>query len=434
MSAPTRSPPVGMSAPTEMGRRSISGAAEVANLRTVNSPGSADPVATLAAGLLSRVDALADELADRIGARIEFYRDTDVVGRAELIGSLARNIAHILGDLVSARSSDHATPRRIGRDRAAQGVPLDAVLRAYRVGFAFVWEQLLREARAAGEAATDALLDSSTRVWELSDDFAMAMNDAYRDAMHEQLIAADRRRSGIVSTILVGSGEHSAWEVAKLLDLPFQGSFLVIVVESSPPAPGPSLEDRLRRCDVTSVWRPQPDHEIGLLSVGARRDPASVIDELSRAASGRIGVSPVFDRLDGAARALRLAQVGMESLPGGSSAVRQFEDDPLIDLLVKDRDTTRAFVDRVLGTILALAGDDRVTMLATATAWIDAKGSAAEAGRVLYCHENTVRYRIRRLEEHLGESLNDPRQLADLATALRAIRVFPEFADPQVEP
>lgn len=403
------------------------------NLPKVNSSGSQQAVAALASGLVARVDTLADEMADRIETRIEFYRDTDVIGRAELIRSLTGNIQHILGELISPGSSDRTTPRQIGRARAMQGVPLDDVLRAYRVGFAFVWERLLAEAREAGPASLDALLDGSARMWELSDDFAMAMNDAYRAALNERLIAADRRRSGIVSTILAGSSEHSAWEVAKLLDLPFQGTFLVIAVEADPAAPPPvaSLEDRLRGLDVASVWRAQPDHEVGLLSVGRHRAPDTVVEELSRGAAGRIGVSPFFDRLDGAARALRLAQVAMDSLPAGATTTRQFDDSALIDLLVKDRDTTAEFVQRVLGRVLALPGDERATMLATVTAWIDAKGSAAEAGRVLYCHENTVRYRIRRLEEHVDGSLDDPRRLTDLATALEALRVFPDLADRQ---
>jgi DNA-binding PucR family transcriptional regulator len=55
------------------------------------------------------------------------------------------------------------------------------------------------------------------------------------------------------------------------------------------------------------------------------------------------------------------------------------------------------------------------------------RGSAAEAGRLLYCHENTVRYRMRRLEEHLGGSLSDPTILAELAAAMQAIRTFPQL-------
>lgn len=117
-----------------------------------------------------------------------------------------------------------------------------------------------------------------------------------------------------------------------------------------------------------------------------------------------------------------------------SPAVRQLDDEPQVDLLVRDRETTRRFVVRVLGNVLALPDEARDTLLATATAWLNAHGSAAQAGRVLYCHENTVRYRIHRLEEHLDGSLDDPRTLGDLMTALQAIRTFPELGNHIVDP
>lgn len=117
----------------------------------------------------------------------------------------------------------------------------------------------------------------------------------------------------------------------------------------------------------------------------------------------------------------------MDGIPRGRHGVRQLEDEPLLDMLVKDRETTQRFAREVLGRVFALPGDDRDTLLATASAWLAARGSAAEAARALYCHENTVRHRLKRLEEHLGSSLDNPRALSDLRTALQAIQAFPDF-------
>jgi DNA-binding PucR family transcriptional regulator len=74
-----------------------------------------------------------------------------------------------------------------------------------------------------------------------------------------------------------------------------------------------------------------------------------------------------------------------------------------------------------------MSDDDRSTMITTAEAWLDARRSYAAAGHVLYCHENTVRYRMRRLEEHLDGELDDPTTIAELEVALQAIRTFPEL-------
>ncbi|MGV9823490.1 PucR family transcriptional regulator [Nocardia xishanensis] len=393
----------------------------------------APPVAKLAADLLEQVDELADQLLARIAEQIEIYRSESIVCRRELRTSLVANMNQILGRLSGERGADVSAPRHIGRTRAAQDMPLPEVLRAYRLGFAFVWERLLAAARDSGQKSVDALLDTATTIWELADDFSLALTESYRAAMSERMIEADRRRSGIISAILDGpaSGSLSAWEVAKLLDLPYEGTFLVVVAEvtGAHSSALPRLEDRLRQLDVGSAWRSQPQHEIGVLSLGQRRDPEEVLAAVGLVALGRVGVSPEFRRLDGAARALRLAQVALETLPPGTKGIRRLDDEPHIDLLVRDRDTTRRFVLRVLHRVLALPDHDRTTQLATAAAWIDSRGSAAEAGRLLYCHENTVRHRIRRLEEHLGGSLDDPRVLSDLTTALQAIRTFPELGN-----
>ena len=94
-------------------------------------------------------------------------------------------------------------------------------------------------------------------------------------------------------------------------------------------------------------------------------------------------------------------------------------------LVAADPDAARQLVERVLGRLITLPDEERTTLLSTVEAWLDARGSAAEAGRVLYCHPNTVRYRLRRIEEQTGRSLDDPRALAELTIALHALQIFP---------
>jgi DNA-binding PucR family transcriptional regulator len=79
----------------------------------------------------------------------------------------------------------------------------------------------------------------------------------------------------------------------------------------------------------------------------------------------------------------------------------------------------------VLGPVLDLASQDRSTLLGTLRAWFDAGGSTVETSKRIYCHPNTVRYRLRRLQEHTGRSLDDPRAVAELLAALDALRLLP---------
>jgi DNA-binding PucR family transcriptional regulator len=59
-------------------------------------------------------------------------------------------------------------------------------------------------------------------------------------------------------------------------------------------------------------------------------------------------------------------------------------------------------------------------MAETALAYIQQFGNAAAMARVLHLHPQTVRYRIGRLRELLGEDLDDPEARFELEAALRA--------------
>jgi DNA-binding PucR family transcriptional regulator len=73
--------------------------------------------------------------------------------------------------------------------------------------------------------------------------------------------------------------------------------------------------------------------------------------------------------------------------------------------------------DAVLRGLDDLADEDRTLLLDTFGAWLDSDGSAAEAAKRLFVHPNTVRYRLRRLEERTGRSLSNPRSVAELSLA-----------------
>ncbi|MGA5065590.1 PucR family transcriptional regulator [Streptomyces exfoliatus] len=391
-------------------------------------------VAELATTLAGRVDSLAAAMSELTYENIEFYR-TMVVRPEDLHASMRHNVNYIVEHLADPHSSsvDLSGPTETGRKRALQNAPLPEVLRAYRLSFRYFWEQLLDEARSVGGDAPEALLDAASHVWELADVYSSAFTDAYREALSERMVETDRRRSALVAELIEGPSLSSdtVWEVARMLDFPFQGTFLVVTAEGAtagdPPLPG--LDARLRALDAGSAWRAQPGSETGVLSCPQRQPVERILDTVRAVATSRVGVSPVYDRLDQTGRALRYAQVALESLPPGAAAVRQLDDTPLTELVMNNLETTQRAVNRILGGVLSLPEDDRTTLLATAQAWLEAHGSAAEAGRALYCHQNTVRYRMHRLEEFLRGPLDDPKVVAELSMALDAVGTFPTLLE-----
>ena len=88
--------------------------------------------------------------------------------------------------------------------------------------------------------------------------------------------------------------------------------------------------------------------------------------------------------------------------------------------MAENPDESWRVVHEVLGRVLELPPDDRTALLATAQGWFDHGGSAERAGEALYCHPNTVRYRLRRLQELTGRTLTEPWAVAELAAALQS--------------
>src|SRR6202040_1116370 len=76
----------------------------------------------------------------------------------------------------------------------------------------------------------------------------------------------------------------------------------------------------------------------------------------------------------------------------------------------------------ILAALDTIPPGQRPVLLATLGAWLDHGGSASKAASVLFCHPNTVRHRMRRLEQLTGRSLSDPRGIAERSLAFEIDR------------
>jgi hypothetical protein len=340
-----------------------------------------------------------------------------------LRASCGANFKFMLESLVGDDGSDPVSARETGRERAEQGAPLADVMAAYRVGTRYLWDAVLSEAAAAGMTDQVVVLASS-RLWQVQSSYTDAMTDAYRDVQSRRMLSQDQERSALVEALLEGRmpGGRTVWEAAELLRLPYKGPFVVVAAEV--PEVGrqavTAAEERLRSVGIASAWRLLPELQIGVVSVPPAR-LGVLVDLLSRSATGRVGVSPAYDELDGTGQAVRFARVALAGSTA-DSPVTLFEESPLTMAAVAAPDVMQYFVHKVLGGLDDLAPDDREVLLDTLAAWSTHKGSATETGEYLYCHPNTVRHRLHRIEERTGRNLTDPRAVAELLLALEASR------------
>ena len=368
---------------------------------------------------------LVGRVVERIRGEIPFYAAGGVVSADDLRRSTTSNIDYVLDSLAGATPVDLRAPEATGRARARQEAPLVELLTAYRVGFGEVWSALVATARARSVPA-DVVVDLAGTMFALQNTYSNAAITAYRDESQQLLRARERERAVLVEAILTGTAAKGAlWEVARTLRLPLDGVFLVVAATAElGHDPMPRVESALVVRDISSVWRLEADLSLGVLSLPDRSGIDAVVGVLNRHATGRVGVSPAFTELRQAAWALRLARLALGSHPG-NAGVEQFRDSPLNVLVAAAPQTALETAHEVLGAMLDLPPEDRDLLLGTFDAWLEAGGSAKAASAALFCHPNTVRYRLRRVEACTGRSLSDPRDIAELVTAARAWSQLP---------
>jgi hypothetical protein len=391
----------------------------------VATPDVAPEVRDLSRSLLPEADALGARMAERISAEIPLYSEAQVISLEQLTASCTENLRYVLGQLAGVPSVSLDSPRATGMARAQEGVPYAAVLQAFRVGGRYIWELLVEHAEPG---ARDVLLLAAADIWTVTDELSSQVTDAYRTALGERVRRDQQMRAVLVGTLLDGDPGvvEELWEKAGALNLPRGGDFVVVSAECSEPgAEGlPDIEQLLRRHNVTSAWRLDHDQQDGLVALRFGFAVHHLVEVLAEATTGRVGVSAPFQRLDDAPDARREARIACAAATPQSYDVLRFDEHPLAALLASTPDQAAALARAVLAPVLDLPPDDRAVLLQTADTWLAAEGSTSTAARQLHLHRNTVRYRLRRLEELTGRDLAKPVDAAEVYVALECVRIL----------
>lgn len=314
-----------------------------------------------------------------------------------------------------------------GRAGADQGTPLAMLVEFYRVGLRVLWEVAL-QVRGGQEVTTDELAGAVWTVSRLQDVWVQTMTGAYHKESREIIVSRERERSALVGALLDGRIDDPAelWDAAETLRLPHDSRFVVVAAESLLVGQQDKIqlvENRLGRAGLPSAWRLLPDGQAVVAGIAAVGGPAGLQVLTEVIGSGweqRAGISPQFDTLDGARRALRFAKLAMAGTPRGSGEVTVFDRAPLAVVAASAPDVLAELAPAVLGSLNQLPDDERQVLMGTLRTWLDCNGSTDATAKALFCHPNTVRYRLNRVTEHTGRSLSNPQAVTELSLALQA--------------
>ncbi|HEY2549161.1 MAG TPA: helix-turn-helix domain-containing protein [Streptosporangiaceae bacterium] len=376
----------------------------------------------LARVLRPELPGLADEIIREIRVRIpEYARPMDgPYGRALRTGvRLALStFVDLVADPSGPREQRDVVCRRLGRFEALEGRTLDSLQEAYRVGAQVAWRRLMRVGQR-GELSSAVMSGLADAMLGYVDEMAALSVSGYRAARAESAAAVQEWRRRLLGLILEPdqAPARAVTDLAALAGWAVPAEVTLVAIEPGPPAITlPQGTDLLADLAGGEPCLLVP----GGLDPGRRQQLRATLGGRRSAAGLCVPLGAAADSLRWARRALALGSAGVIT----GDAMLSCEDHLVPLLLLTDPALVDQLARRQLAALAGMTSGRRRRLTQTLSAWLEARGSAAEVAARLQIHPQTVRYRLRQLEQAFGGALTDPDQrfAAELALRARTLR------------
>jgi hypothetical protein len=343
--------------------------------------------------------------------------------RASTREHIRRGIHTMAGDVDPDRKAPEVW-RETGRRRARQGVPLELVLNAYTLGTRVLWEALLEQGRNQDLGVDDrVLLMAGQRIWNALDVQNAVVVDAYRRESARLERRDLQRQQSYLDGLVGGRGSDPdfAREAAEILGVAVDDSVACVAAPFDELLDEPlrAPDDRLERAGRVSHWHVRGGIYFGLVALGGT-DVADLVAALEPIAAGRVGVATSAEGIAGFAAAYALATRAAHTVPRGETHVVAVHDRLPEVLLGGSPDVASLLVEESIGPLLAHPAQQAEVLLETLRALLQHNGSPTHAAVALFCHRNTVIYRLKQIEQLTGRSLQVPRDRLLLVLGLIA--------------
>jgi DNA-binding PucR family transcriptional regulator len=325
------------------------------------------------------------------------------------------------------------------RGNVRRGLPLAVLLRSYRLGHAWLWQQWWEALKERVDDSVELAAgqdESSSFMFAYVDRISGALVEEFGTERERMLRSAQQLRADTVRAILAGDPIDT--EVAsRRLGYELRRHHVAMRVSS-----GANEVEGLERAVGEAAATLTGGEPLMLASGAARFDvwcgsfdrpatealesyqpPPGVLVAFGRPGEGVAGFCSSFEE---AKQAARIGALVGDTKPSVTSYARV----ELVSLLASDLTRARAFVAGQLGP-LAITGGTTERLRETVLAFLVSGGSPTRVAEELFVHKNTVTERIKRAEAILGHPVNErPVELeAALMLAARLGQAVLEDAD-----
>jgi len=388
------------------------------------SPPARAAIAAAAGDLATRVEEVRALVDERIVTSVAGIAD----GTGEMLENLAAStrahmtlIAGMIGAWADPQdSSPPPESVRWARDFVRVGVPVDGLMRSYRLGHAAFWawwQERLREHADDVDVLAEVIAATSAWTFEYVDAVLQPLIDDYVAQQSRAGARAETMRIAEVRALLDRTApapdlERAAARLRYVLRRGHLGFVAAAVADPARPADpdatppletvGPVLVEQLGLTEAPLIVPAAGEavhgwiggHELDAEAARAVRIPGVVL-AFGDPGDGLEGFRDTHEQAREAQRVARLA-----GRRAGTTVT--YRDTAVLALLTADRERAVRFAADVLGP-LADDTDGARRLLATLAVFQEEHLSFARAARRLGVHQNTVAYRIRRSLELCGE-------------------------------
>ncbi|MFF8767639.1 PucR family transcriptional regulator [Nocardiopsis dassonvillei] len=424
----------------------------------------------LGARLRPLVPSLAEEALEGIRRRAEFHAAPLEPADAEgLRRTVEAGLRAFLDRVEGGRSPGHvdalaAEFRAFGAGEARHGRTLECLHTGMRTAAAVAWRRL-----ADADALTrDHMAVLGEAIFAFQEEVSTAAAEGHARVRGAGVDALRRRRARLLEVLLAETGARREEQAVPALAraarwrLPGRVAVALLYRGTDGAAAAPAGAAPIGPSTVAQAVVGGPSADALSASAGAfshlsalpsdvlvgldRVEPCAVVPDpegpgrlrsLERSLRGSyavLGPSVPLDRAPlSLARARDLAELVRTGVVPGGGVVRWGDHLPAL-LLSRDPGLVAEMTRSRLAPLAPLRPPQRERMADTLLAWLESGLNANEAAERLRIHPQTVRYRLRQLEELFGERLREPGERFELELVLRARRLLGPLEEGPVWP